>query len=91
MLKKTAWERHCFLPDQNWTKIGRELGGPKVRLWLTYKTKQSFFTIDVEEQSTNQIRQGETCRPNKIEKKYVILINSIFPELKGLCENEKRS
>ena len=31
-----------------------------VRLWITWKAKQSFFTGYVREQSTNQIRQGAT-------------------------------
>ena len=26
MLNQTAWERHCFLPEQNRTKIGRDMG-----------------------------------------------------------------
>ena len=34
-----------------------------VRLWLTWKAKQSFLTGYVREESTNQIRQGATCRP----------------------------
>ena len=33
-----------------------------VLLWLAWKAKQSSLTIDVGEQYTNKIRQGEKCR-----------------------------
>ena len=54
-----AWEGHCFLPEQNRTKIGRDMGRPMqlaqkmifVRLWLSWKALQSL------------LRQIVTCRP----------------------------
>ena len=59
-----AWERHCFLPEQNRSKIDREPGRQIplsqntifVRLWLTRKAKKIFLPKDVTEKSTNQIR-----------------------------------
>ena len=60
-----------ILTDQNRTKICRELESPiqltqrmnLVRLWLTWKAKQSSFDSDIGQQSTYLICQGETCRP----------------------------
>ena len=59
--------KHCFLPNQNRTKLAEDWGFQNnalkkiiiFRLWLTREANQSFLTIDVGEQSTNQIRQGE--------------------------------
>ena len=36
MLKQTAWERHCFLPEQNPTKIDRET---PYQTWLLFGTQ----------------------------------------------------
>ena len=62
---------HCFIPEQNRTIIGRDMGrpidfGPSL---ADLKSPSKFATKYVTEQSTNQIRHEETCRP--IESRFV--------------------